>query len=311
MRRVGWGLLMLGWLLACEDPADPDAGPTDAGASDRGVDAATSDGGQDAGPRDNGTDPVLDAAPSDAEPSDAGVPLDAEPVDASPLDAMANDAADAGPEDAELPDAAPLDLGVMTTSTSSWSAATGTPDTACTPWLLVDTATPEDPAIVGSALVLSTSADGENLYYYQPEADLIVPAVLRLEARVRLVSGSNSTPSRGPVTLGFRLGADQKKNLLQLRDGEAFLLASENVLGPSVSVPTSDAPHDYVMVADLNTGAIEVFQDGVSILTGSTYPEPTPGAPRVVLFGEASLFANGSSEWYRVTHNAHAPTTCP
>ncbi|MBK6685601.1 MAG: hypothetical protein IPG45_14120 [Deltaproteobacteria bacterium] len=304
---------------------EPDPDPADAGARDQGADGGLADTGVDGGTGDRGVDGALDAAPFDAEPFDAepfdaepfdaepfdAEPTDAEPLDSEPLDAEPDDAADAGPSDADPLDGSPADLGVSTTSTSTWTVADGTPDTACTPWTLVDSATPEDPAVVGSALVITTSADAENVYYYQQEADLSLPGILRLEARIRLVSGNHSSPSRGPASLGFRLGPDLKKNMLQLRSGQAFLLADENVLGPSVSVATTDVPHDYVMTADLTTGAIEVFQDGVSILTGSTYQEPVAGAPRNIFFGEASLFANGSSEWYHVTHNAHSPTTCP
>jgi len=156
-----------------------------------------------------------------------------------------------------------------------------------------------------------SSADAENTYYAQDEADLVTPSILRFGVRMRFVSGAASTASRAPASFGFRLGPDRKKNAIYIRDGSIFLLTAENTAGPSVSIATSDQPHDYLIVADLTTGAIEARQDGVVVLTGATYPEPDPNAPPGIYFGEASLFGRGVSEWLGVEHNAHAPNNCP
>ena len=48
---------------------------------------------------------------------------------------------------------------------------------------------------------------------------------------------------------------------------------------------------------------LEVFYDGGSKLKGTTFVDPN-GSPPYILFGEASLFATGISDWDYVTHNA-------
>src|SRR6187402_2880572 len=82
----------------------------------------------------------------------------------------------------------------------TYDASSGTfPETPC--WKLVDTASPENPVVQGGALVLSTSAASENMYYLW-ESSLFFPSTLVFEARMKFVSGSSSTAARAPMVLG-------------------------------------------------------------------------------------------------------------
>lgn len=303
MKTSSCGLALLVSLVACDSSVIEDAGSgQDAAVTDRGP---TDSGPLDLGRPDATTD---DASGLDATAGDAA-PLDAEPSDVGIEDAAS---ADLGPADAEATDLGEADAGVVPSSTVTWSAADGLPDQACAGWTLVDTAEPEDPVLAGAVISLSTDTQTENLYYYQPEADLIVPVRLVMEATVRYVSGGSSTPSRSPGSFGFRLTPDRVKNGLFIEDGAIFLLESENVRGPSVSLNTSDAQHSYRIEAEVALGgAIEVFQDDVLVLSGLTFQDPDVSAPPVLHFGEASLFASGTTEWGAVTHNAHQPVICP
>lgn len=224
------------------------------------------------------------------------------------VDAGASDArdVDAPGIDAPPPDAAP-------SSTVTWSATEGTPDTDCAPWTLVNTADVETPSVAAGELTLGTSANAENMFYSHLDTDLLAPppATVIIEARARLVSGASSTGHRGPASVGFRLGSDLKKNSLYLVDGEIFLLSDENVKGPSAQLATTDAFHTYRLEVDTTTGAITVFRDGTSVLTGMTFPEPAVGSTPGILFGDPTVFAHGTSAWTSVSHNAHTAIVCP
>ena len=183
------------------------------------------------------------------------------------------------------------------------------PHQACPTWELIDTATPEDPAVGAGVLTLGTSDDAENMYYIQRGADLLTPATLVIEAEMALVSGSSSSAHRGPMSVAFTTASDFKKNVLSVADGEIFILAAENTKGPSASVPTTDDFHTYRIEVDTTTGAVTVFYDGTQTLTGSTYPAPATTENRI-RFGDASLLAHGVGEWKTVRHNAHV-APCP
>ncbi|MFO0727941.1 MAG: hypothetical protein U1E65_29445 [Myxococcota bacterium] len=285
-----------------QDVGAPDAAQLDAEPEDKGTAVP------DSGPADAFADASeADAAAPDALAVDTGAP------DLGMPDLGAADAeVDAGTGvDAEALDAAPADTGPILSSTASWSAAAGLPDTACPTWTLIDTANPEAPLIQNGILEISDDQESENMYFLQDGASLIAPPHLIIEARMRYGSGAASTPSRTPAVIGFRLGPGLDKQLFQIGEGEAFLLSSENVRGSSTTTPTSDAFHDYRVEAELPGGAVRVFQDGRLILTGGVYPEPNAAAGPAILFGEGSVFAFGASEWISVSHNAHAPIACP
>lgn len=178
------------------------------------------------------------------------------------------------------------------------------PQDVCAAWVPVDTADPEEPALSAGLLRVSTSTNAENQYYGVNAPNLGYPAKFVVEARMQLISGSAATPSRAPAFVGFVLGPALQKNLLQIANGEIFLLSAENTKAASAAVATTDALHVYRMEVDTALGTVEVFYDGQSKLTGVTFADPNGGTP-YVNFGEGSNFATGTSDWDYVTHNAY------
>lgn len=288
-------LVVLGAAAACGD-SDGTVGPgaADAGGLETSVDARTAppDGDVpdtsakvDAGAPDTGADATTDGA------SDGGA------------DAKADATGDGG---ADAADAA-------LTNHALWLASSGlTPQGACVPWTLVDTATPEDPVLAAGKLTVATSDPTENIYYEQTGAALITPAQLEIEARVRHISGGvSAAAARAPTLVAFVYGATKRKNILFIGPGQVFLLSAESTMGMSASVTTDDAAHDYRIVVNTSTHAVEVFRDTVSILTGTAFLDTAVGSEALISFGEGSIITSGSSAWERVWHNAHAPGPCP
>lgn len=178
------------------------------------------------------------------------------------------------------------------------------PQDVCSAWVLVDNADPEQPLLSGGLLRVSTSTNAENQYYTVQAPNLAWPSKLVVEARLRLISGSASTASRAPAFVGFVYGSTHQKNLLQIADGEIFLLTGENTKAVGAAVTTTDALHVYRVEVDTTAGTIEVFYDGQSKLTGVTFVDPSASTD-YVSFGEGSNFATGASDWDYVTHNAY------
>jgi hypothetical protein len=194
--------------------------------------------------------------------------------------------------------------GAACCSTSSYQASSQLlPNAVCSGWELVNGADTELPQLPGGYLRLSTSTVAENQYYKVAPEGLKAPAKLVIEARMQLISGSASAAYRAPANFGFVL--DGKKNLLMIADGEIFILSAENTKGTSAAVATTDAMHVYRMEVDTALGTVEVFYDGVSKLTGSTFADPN-GTPNFLYFGDGSLFGTGVSDWAYFTHNADA-----
>lgn len=127
---------------------------------------------------------------------------------------------------------------------------------------------------------------------------------------MRFVSGASTNAARTVAAVGFRIGANRKRNTLHIADGDIFLLTDTSTKGNTASVATKDALHTYRIEVDTGTGAITVFRDGASTLTGSTF-EIADGLTPTILFGDASGSAGGTSEWASVSHNAHTPISCP
>ena len=187
---------------------------------------------------------------------------------------------------------------------STYEASSGVfPDEVCPPWTLVNTASPEDPSLSGGKLIISTSTNVENMFYIQSAPDIAAPDPLIIEARVRFVSGSASTPVRAPILIGFTTSPSEG-NALFIGAGEIFLLVDDLVKGASANVDTNDDFHTYRIEVS-GTGSVEVFYDGVSTLIGSTFTSATAnGNVERVFWGEASSLALGTSEWEFVRHNA-------
>lgn len=195
-------------------------------------------------------------------------------------------------------------------NTVTWSGTEGLPSSDCAPWTLLETADTETPTLASGVMTLTTSPDGEFMFYNQGDAELITPATLVIEARVRFVSGSSTNTARTVAAVGFRIGANRKRNTLYIADGEIFLLSDASTKGNAASVATKDALHTYRIEVDTSTGAIAVLRDGTPTLTGSTF-EVADSLTPTILFGDANGSAGGTTEWASVSHNAHTPISCP
>ncbi len=192
-----------------------------------------------------------------------------------------------------------------------WNAASGlTPDLVCPAWTTGGNVTA--PAIVGGTLALSTSSCGENRYYVQSGADIVMPDTLVLEARLALDSGSECIGGCGH----YRQAADLSVTtapfvgtLCFVGPGEVLLVSQECAGAQSVLTNTSGM-HDYTLRIAPG-GTVTVHKDGVLLLTGHTYSSTSDHSPTPrVLWGEGSSYAHGASRWAYVRHNAHA-TGCP
>ncbi len=183
---------------------------------------------------------------------------------------------------------------------SYWYASTGMyPDEVC--WELLDTAEPETPQLAGNILTLGTDANEELLCYRVTETNLSIPDPLIIEGRMRWVTGGHEAGQgrRGAAFLfrfGFRL------NALFISQDQVHLLSDVGVQGPTAFVDTDDVFHTY-RIEVTGESSIEVFQDGIPILSGSTY---ILVAPPVIAFGDITEHAFGTSEWTYVAHNAGA-----
>jgi len=185
---------------------------------------------------------------------------------------------------------------------SSWRAPGGRlPDALCG-WNLVNSAFPETPSLSGGALTLPTSSNNERMYYEQSNADLSVPSLWVIEARLRVVSESHDPPSiaRG-VAIGFT-PAPHEGNFLQIGVGEIFLFASYSGMGDYAQVATDDGPHDYRIEVS-GDGPVKVYYDGLLKLSGSLISAPELANFPDLWWGDGTQSASGVSEWTSFTHN--------
>src|SRR6185295_17789533 len=134
---------------------------------------------------------------------------------------------------------APKDSTTMSNNAVWDSAGDVTPDMACAPWTLVDTATPEDPVHTGLVLDLTDDADAEDMYYTQTGADLIQPPVLVISVDMRFVSGASTSTARAPAAILWRTGPSLDKNTLFIGDGELFLMTDDATRGATFTAPTT------------------------------------------------------------------------
>lgn len=238
---------------------------------------------------DSGAD-AFDAGSPNPSPQDAGAGTDAS------TDAATDAATD----------------GAVATNQGTWLSSSGVlPNAACTPWTLVDTAAAKNPVLSTGFVTLATDSNAENMYYVQTGADLVTPATLIIDARVRVASGSSSDASRAPAVVLARYGSPLRTVAFYLSTTEVFLTSADLTKGNAANVATTDSPHNYHIEVNTTTHAIDVKRDSVSTITGTAYVEPDVAATAIVAWGEGSILATGTSEWVSVTHNAHAPTTCP
>jgi hypothetical protein len=193
-------------------------------------------------------------------------------------------------------------------ATVIWDVSSGVlPDHNNPPFTLLDTA-PTDPTLAGGALTLSTPVGGNDvLGYSQSGAQLDVPANLRIEARMRRVSGSSSEQNRAPGGITFAPAAGAV-NFLWIDADAIFLNTPGDVRGPVASVDTDDAFHTYrIEVTGTAVGSpINVFYDNgaAPVLTGTLIPSAIGAAE--IDWGDLSEAVGGVSEWQHFEHNAGA-----
>jgi hypothetical protein len=185
-----------------------------------------------------------------------------------------------------------------------WDAAIGlTPDQVCPAYTLTDTAPGTDPVLTDGMLTLSTAAAAEDMFYVQTDLTSPAPDPLVVEARLRFTSGSSTLPNRGPAAVAITT-AENTGTLFFVGTDTIFLTADGDVRGPSAAVDTDGAFHTY-RIEITAAGAVTVFYDGTSTLTGATYTSaPAFGAVPRILWGEGSIAAFGTHDWQSFRHNA-------
>lgn len=158
-------------------------------------------------------------------------------------------------------------------------------------------------------LTLSTTSFASNNLGYEDNApDVVVPNPWIFEFRGRYVSGTSSHPAReamsftastvSNVITGIFIGPD----VVKINSGDF-------TIGASANVDTDGAFHTYRIVIN-GTGLgspIQVYHDGVHILTGALFGLATP--PARITWGEVTGVAFGTSEWTYFEHNG-SNTSC-
>lgn len=189
---------------------------------------------------------------------------------------------------------------------SSWDAASGLfPDQISPPYSLFDSNPTVDPVLAGGVLTVSTSAQLQQMYYRQLDPIVDTSGAFFIEARVRLVSGAASDPSRAPISITFTT-APNVGNVLHIDHDSVFFLKDNLVADTKVAVDTNDAFHKYRIEYD-GAGGLTLSWDDTEILTGETFFSTAANGPTErITWGQSSQLAFGTSEWAYFTHNALA-----
>lgn len=188
----------------------------------------------------------------------------------------------------------------------TWQASSGiTPDNISPPWALVDTADPETPVLAGGVLTLSTSHTSESMYYIQNGPSIDTSKAFFIEAQLKYVSGLSTQSYRAPIHIGFTV-AQNVGTALFIGEDEIFLATSNTGVSSKIPVLTTDDFHTIRIEYD-GAGGVEVFHDGDSKLTGSTFNSASFNGPQQrIYWGELSSHTYGTSEWTSFVHNASA-----
>ncbi len=186
----------------------------------------------------------------------------------------------------------------------AWNSTSGLfPNELC-PFALVDTAEPEDPHLTGQILHIETSDDLEAMFYDQQGDSLIIPSLLIIEARLKVISETHQVGPRRGVAIGFTVEPN-RGNVLMIGVDEVFLWSSYAVGGPVALVDTDSALHTYrIEVADQS--AVSIYYDGELISTGSIITDAQFSDRPVIFFGDGTGNATGVSDWFGFSHNASA-----
>lgn len=191
---------------------------------------------------------------------------------------------------------------------SNYQASSGLlPNQISPPYTLFDDANPENPSVAGGILTLSTSENAERIFYSQLAPVVDTSGAFFIEARMRFVSGSTSSPSRAPFSISFTTAPGVGNALFIDRDSVFFNIAS-NTAGPKVAVDTDGAFHTY-RIDYSGAGGLTLRYDGnpVPILVGSTFSSlDFNGSQERIAWGPGSILSFGTSEWQYFQHNALA-----
>jgi hypothetical protein len=203
----------------------------------------------------------------------------------------------------------PLVLSALMAETSHgldhrWTSGIYPTDIGSCPWELYDDASPENPALSGGKLTISTSADLEHMYYIE-STELAVPSLWVMDAVLKVVSENHQSGPRRGVSISFRV-APNKGNILYIGLDQIFLWGNFGVQGPSASVDTDGGYHQY-RIEIQNQSVIRVFHDGVLVLNGAINMDSRWGAGPEIAWGDATGNARGVSEWLCFSHNG---STC-
>ena len=192
-------------------------------------------------------------------------------------------------------------------TTVLWQASSGLlPSQGTRPWILTDTAEPEEPILDAGVLTLPTDANAEILYYGQTAEHVSIPSELVIETTVQLVSGSSASNDKGSAIVAFTL-APEFGSSFHIGVDDIFLLDDNNLRGDSAAVETDDGFHTYRIEVD-SLGEVAVFYDGVLTLNGSSFASsPANGPVPRVIWGMASTDSQGVANWLSFEHNAGEP----
>jgi hypothetical protein len=187
--------------------------------------------------------------------------------------------------------------------TFRWEAASGQlPNVGCPMWTLIDNSSAQASLSGGVLTLATTSFPSNNLGYEDNAPDVVVPNPWIIEFRARYVSGTSSHPAREAMALtastvsnvitGIFIGPD----VVKINSGDF-------TIGASAIVDTDGAFHTYqVVINGTSLGSpIQIYHDGVHILTGALFGLATP--PARITWGETSSVAFGASEWLYFEHN--------
>jgi hypothetical protein len=193
----------------------------------------------------------------------------------------------------------------------SWSASSALfPDQVQPAMTLVNIATPEQPILTATDLLLNTDESSEYMFYHTIGTNLDMPSQLVIEVELRYVS-SEPSPAGPGVAIGF-LTAPHVYGVLGIKQDSIYLRSSDfGEDGPSVAVDTDDSFHLYRIEVDAPTtlgSEIRVFQDGSLALTGAMIQRIDDDPPEV-WFGDGSSRGYGTSRWRSFRHNAARDTT--
>jgi hypothetical protein len=189
----------------------------------------------------------------------------------------------------------------------TWSAAGGQlPDVAVPQWDLIDSASPENPALSSGVLTLGGSAVAEQMYYSMTGAntDYSSGPTYWLEARLRVNTQSLTAGWwRAPVTMGIGF-AGGGLAVFELRRDYVFLRNGNNSVGAFSDLLDTDTDfHTWRMeVLGSTAGSIvNVYQDGNLVLSDNAVFNF--GSGNRVFWGDSSVLAGGRSEWTDVSTN--------